>query len=195
VSPGLPQPRVPPGTEAGAKARSIVLIGMMGSGKSAVGGALASRLRRELIDLDALVEATAGRSVAEIFAEEGEAGFRRREAAAVAEAVRRPGAVIACGGGVVLDPASVALLRDAGAVIWLQVTPRIAAQRLGSDAGRPVLGAMTGDLGDRLAVLNAARGPAYAAAAHIAIDGDADVETVAGRVLAVVASAPAAAAS
>lgn len=199
MSPRLPQtpvaPRIAPGAPprgySGTDARGIVLIGMMGAGKSAVGAALATRLRRELIDLDALIEAAAGRPVADIFAEEGEAGFRRREAAAVAEAVGRPGPVIACGGGVVLNPASVALLREAGVVIWLQVTPQVAAQRLGSDAGRPVLGAMGGDLTHRLALLGAQREPAYAAAAHVGVDADADVETVAARVLAAAASAPA----
>jgi shikimate kinase len=163
--------------------RAIVLIGMMGSGKSAVGLALAGRLGRNFVDVDACIEADAGRTVAAIFREEGEAGFRDREREAILEATKTKNAVIACGGGAVLDPANVAALHAHGTIVWLRVTPEAAAERLGSDQGRPVLEAMEGELSDRLAHLIARRGPAYEAAADFTVQADGPVEQVAEAIL------------
>lgn len=189
--PGDGGPAQPAGSPGPAAPGAIVLIGMMGSGKSEVGRVLAERLGCDYCDLDQVIEAGAGRSVATIFAEEGESGFRRREAAVVndtAAAVRAgvgPG-VIAGGGGVVLDPANAEALRGAGTVVWLQVTPAVAAARLGSGEGRPVLAAMDGSLEERIAALAAGREGAYRAAAHHAIDAGGSPEQVATTVLALV---------
>ena len=166
--------------------RGIVLVGMMGSGKSAVGQALAERLDRELVDLDALVEAGAGRPVVTIFEEEGEAGFRAREAAAVRAATARSPGVLSCGGGVVLDPENVAALRRYGTVVWLRVSPEVAAARLGDDQGRPVLRGMSGRLVERLASLTAAREAAYRAAADAVVDADGSLDDVVEEVVAAV---------
>ena len=180
--PGDGGPSLPP--------RPIVLIGMMGSGKTEVGRVLAERLGCGFADLDRQIEAAAGRSVATIFAEEGEAGFRRRESAAVTEiaaAVRAgtgPG-VIAGGGGVVLDPTNAETLRRAGTVVWLQVTPAVAASRLGGPEGRPILEALPGDLEGSIATLIAERAGAYRAAAHHAVDASGPPDEVAAAVLAV----------
>ena len=163
---------------------SIVLIGMMGSGKSAVGAALAGRLGWELVDVDHLIEAAAGRPVPAIFAEEGEPAFRAREAAAIREAAATPGAVIACGGGAVLDPANVEVLRAAGTVVWLEVSPSVAARRLGTAEGRPVLAAMSGDLADRLATLCSERDAVYRGAADVIVKADGPVEEAVAAVLA-----------
>ena len=166
--------------------RGIVLVGMMGSGKSAVGQALAERLDRELVDLDALVEAGAGRPVVTIFEEEGEAGFRAREAAAVRAATARSPGVLSCGGGVVLDPENVAALRRYGTVVWLRVSPEVAAARLGDDQGRPVLRGMTGRLVERLASLTAAREAAYRVAADAVVDANGPLHDVVEEVVAAV---------
>ena len=160
-----------------------MLIGMMGSGKSSVGDVLARRLGRTLVDVDVLIEAAAGRSIAQIFADEGEASFRTWERAAIQKASAVPGAVIACGGGAVLDPDNVASLRAAGTVVWLQVSPEVAARRLGSDEGRPVLRAISGELAERLRTLIARRADAYAAAADMVVDADGPAEAVADAVL------------
>lgn len=162
----------------------MVLIGMMGSGKTEVGRRLAAALDLEFVDVDAIVEEEAGRSVSEIFSVEGEAGFRAREAAAVAAVAGRPGLVVAGGGGVVLDPANAAALRRAATVVWLRVSPGVAAARLGTDAGRPVLSTRGGDLESRLAALLGERSPAYQAAAHLAVDADGPADEVAGAVAA-----------
>jgi shikimate kinase len=159
---------------------------MMGSGKSAVGQALAERLDRELVDLDALIEAGAGRPVGTIFEEEGEVGFRARESAAVRAATARSPGVLSCGGGVVLDPDNVAALRAFGTVVWLRVSPDVAARRLGDDRGRPVLRAMSGSLAQRLASLSAQREAAYRAAADAIVDADAPLDEVVEEVVAAV---------
>lgn len=153
-------------------ARNLVLIGARASGKTAVGEALARRLKRPFVDLDQVLVAEAGRSIAEIVAQEGWPGFRRREKELVARYARRPGQVLAPGGGAVLDPENVALLREHGLVIWLTATPERLRERLrqdqGSQAFRPSL---TGaDPAAEMAQVLAEREPLYRAAAHLVVD-------------------------
>ncbi len=121
--------------------RHLVLVGLMGVGKSTVAAAVAKRLRRPLVDTDREVERRTGRSVREIFAEDGEAAFREMEADVVRDALasERP-AVIAAAGGVVLSEASRALLRRPGArVVWLCATPGLLHQRVQRSGHRPLL--------------------------------------------------------
>lgn len=117
----------------------IVLTGFMGTGKSEVGRRLARRLGRAFVDTDELIEARAGKPVAAIFADDGEAAFRRLEREAVAEAAGRGDAVIAVGGGAVVDPANVAVLRAAGVVICLTAHPETILARIGHGSARPLL--------------------------------------------------------
>ena len=98
---------------------SIVLIGMPGSGKTTVGEALARLTGREAIDLDARIEEAAGRSIPEIFAAEGESGFRAREAAAAEEAGKRTGVILLTGGGIVKTAANYAVLHQNGRIYQL----------------------------------------------------------------------------
>ncbi|HEY8217335.1 MAG TPA: shikimate kinase [Acidimicrobiia bacterium] len=166
-----------------AARRHLVLVGLMGAGKTTVGARCAERLGRPLVDTDEIVVATSGQSVPELFASEGEAGFRVRERAALVDACAAPEPlVIACGGGAVLDPENRATMRAAGLVVWLRASPRELAARVGDGSGRPLLtGAPTADALERLV---AVRTPAYEAAAHAVVDTDGlDPETVAGRVL------------
>ncbi len=160
---------------------NIVLIGPMGSGKSAVGRAVARRLGRPFVEMDEVVEAEAGRSVAEIFAEEGESGFRAREAAAVREAARMPQAVIACGGGVVLDEDNVVALRSCGLVLYLKVSPGVAARRVGDGKGRPLLSG--GEVETRLAEIINERAYLYERAAECQVDADLPLDAVVASVL------------
>ena len=140
---------------------TLWLIGMMGAGKSTVGMMAAGDLGLPFVDLDERVAAEAGMAVPDIFAAEGEEGFRRRERAAVA-AVAGTAAVVACGGGVVLAEGNVARLRASGMVVWLDAPASQLEERVAGGAGRPLLPAEAGGLGAILA----ARLPAYAAAAH-----------------------------
>ena len=153
----------------------------MGAGKSEVGDALAGRLGRMLLDTDLLVEQVAGMPIPEIFAREGELGFRALEAGAVRQAAAVPGAVIACGGGVVLDPANVHVLRRSGVIVYLRVSPAVAAARVGDGAGRPLLAG--GDPAGRLAAVIEERSNLYEAAADLTVDADAPADAVAEAIV------------
>jgi shikimate kinase len=153
----------------------------MGAGKSEVGAILAGRLSRPLVDTDELVESVAGMPIPLIFEHEGERGFRALEAGAVRHAAAVPGAVIACGGGTVLDPANVHVLRKAGTVVYLRVSPEVAAARVGDGRGRPLLAGA--DPGARLAAVIGERSEAYERAAHVVVDADAPAEAVAAEIL------------
>jgi shikimate kinase len=111
-------------------ARVVTLIGLMGAGKTRVGGNAAAAVDRVFVDTDRLVARDAGRTITDIFATEGEAGFRRRERAAVEAATATPGAVVSVGGGAVLDERNVARMRAAGHVVWLYAEPETLARRL-----------------------------------------------------------------
>lgn len=149
-----------------ARADHIALVGPTGAGKSSVGRALADLLGRPFVDLDQAVEAAAGARVALVFEHEGEAGFRRREAAALAAALAAPvPALIACGGGVVLDPANRALLREQALVVHLVATVEEQLARLARDRLRPLL--QVPDRRARLHSLAEQREPLYAATAHL----------------------------
>jgi len=121
--------------------RHIALMGFMGSGKTTVGAELAQRLGFAFVDTDRLVEMTAGRTIAQIFAAEGEGGFRRRERAALRWALAAPRPqVIALGGGAVEDSGNVAWLHRHAWLVWLAVTWSQAQARLRRQAAaRPLL--------------------------------------------------------
>lgn len=140
----------------------VVLVGLMGSGKSTVGPLVARRLSRPFLDADIELEQVTGRSIPEIFADRGEAGFRALESEVLTQLLGRgDDAVIGAGGGLVLAPANRQLLRDAGAaVVWLQADPVVLAARVGADQGRPVLG-QDPDRVATLTRLSVERAPAY----------------------------------
>src|SRR5436190_16207891 len=98
----------------------LFLVGFRGSGKSTVAGLVAQRLGWQAVDADAVLEALAGKTIRDIFTEEGEAGFRSREEMVLQDLCRRPKHVIATGGGVVLAQSNRELLRKFGKVVWLQ---------------------------------------------------------------------------
>lgn len=126
---------------------NIVLVGFMGAGKSEVGRHLAERTGRSYIDTDELVEAE-GTKIADIFASEGERGFRERERRAVQRAARARRAVIATGGGAVLDPANVKALRRTGVVVYLRVGTDELLSRLERSGSRPLLRSAEGGATD-----------------------------------------------
>lgn len=119
---------------------SVVLIGPPGSGKSTVGALLAERLGLALHDTDEAVEATAGRSVADIFVEDGEPAFRALEREAVLRALAEPDGVVSLGGGAVMQEEVAGALRTGEhRVVFLDVTIADAAPRVGFDGSRPLL--------------------------------------------------------
>jgi len=171
-------------------ARPIALIGLMGAGKTSVARVLGERLGVGVADLDGMIEAVEGCSVAELFERAGEAWFRRREGELLAEAIRSGVRVVACGGGVVLDPERRRLLRERCRVVWLEARPETAAARLeaaGPDPAsvRPLLAGQPAR--ERLETLLRERAPLYAEAAHARVPTDGrSAEQVADAVLAAV---------
>ena len=166
----------------------VILTGFMATGKSEVGRRLARRLGRPFVDLDKLVETAAGKPVAAIFAAEGETRFRQLERDAVEEACRLPDAVIATGGGTMLDPENRRRLASAGPNVCLAAPPEEILRRIGDPASRPLLANANGG-SDRLArirTLLAERAPVYALATHSVDTAGLDVDAVVARVCALV---------
>ena len=150
--------------------KHLVLVGLMGAGKTTVGEACASRLGRAFVDTDDVVVALAGAPIDQIFATRGEASFRDIERHAVADVCASPEPlVVACGGGTVVDADNRKRLRDAGIVVWLRAPVDVLAARVGDDAARPLL---AGDPRGTLARLSASREAAYEAAADVTVDTD-----------------------
>lgn len=151
--------------------RTIVLTGLMGTGKTAVGRILAQRLGRPFVDTDAIVERETGMSIPELFASDGERAFREEEAAAIRHNAALRGQVIAVGGGAVVDRRNVTHLRSTGDIVLLTGAVDVLRARIEADgvAGRPLL-ADAEDLTARLARLGEERSEAYRAAAATTID-------------------------
>jgi len=146
----------------------VFLVGMMGAGKTTIGRCLARVLGRDFIDLDHELEARCGVRVPVIFEIEGEAGFRRREAAALQECTQRRGVVLATGGGAILAPENRRLLRERGVVVYLRASVDELYRRTCRDRNRPLLA--TADPRATLRQLLALREPLYTEAAHLVVD-------------------------
>ncbi|RPE80989.1 shikimate kinase [Vulcaniibacterium tengchongense] len=161
-------------------AANLILVGPMGAGKSCIGRRLAERYGLRALDLDREIERRAGADIPTIFAHEGEAGFRARERAALAEALAQDGLVLATGGGVVLDAGNRARLRAGGFVVHLQVDVERQLRRLAHDRSRPLLA--RGDREQVLRELAATRAPLYAEVADLGFDtGDGSAAEAAAR--------------
>jgi len=118
---------------------NIILIGFMGTGKSAVGERLAARLEREFIDIDRRIEEVAGHSIPELFRLEGEAGFRDRESQILRSLLGSQSAVIATGGGIMGRDENVRLLRALGKLVCLTARPEMILERTRPWEDRPLL--------------------------------------------------------
>jgi shikimate kinase len=151
---------------------NLILIGYRATGKTTLARLLAERLGWEWIDADDQIERRAGKSIARIFAEDGEPAFRDREAAILAELCRRERLVLATGGGAPLRAESRRAMRAAGTVVWLKARPESIHARMTADAttaGRRPQLTSKGALEEIVHLLEV-REPAYRAAAHLEID-------------------------
>jgi shikimate kinase len=161
----------------------LVLVGLMGAGKTTVGERCAELLGRPFVDTDDLVVAAAGVPFDEIWSTEGERGFRVRERLAVADAAASPTPlVISCGGGAVLDADNRRALRAHGVVVWLLASTAELASRLVHDESRPLL--VGADKTATLERLGAQREAAYEGASHVQVDTEGrTVDEVAATVI------------
>jgi len=166
--------------------RTVVLVGMMGAGKTAVGRRLAKVLGWPFKDADAAIEAAAGTSIANIFAEIGESAFRVKERQVVARLLSGERMVLALGGGAFIDPQTRALVRERALSIWLRADLEVLARRTGRPGKRPLLA--QGDPRTVLADLLAQRTPIYAQADVIIDSGKGPVGAVVADVLAALAA-------
>jgi shikimate kinase len=139
--------------------RSIVLVGMMGAGKSSVGRRLAARLSIPFVDADAEIELAANMSIPDIFATKGEPYFRQGEARVIARLLEQGPQVLATGGGAFMNADTRALIRQKGVSVWLRAELDILLKRIKRRSDRPLL--KTGDPAETLAHLMAQRYPVY----------------------------------
>ena len=153
--------------------QNIVLIGMPGSGKSTIGALLAKKLGRTLVDADAEIEQLAGKTIPEIFAQDGEDAFRNWETQVLAELGKRSGLVIATGGGCVTRQRNYPLLHQNGCIVWLQRDIQV----LPTD-GRPL--SQANDLGD----MYTKRKPLYEDFADFSADNNSTPEATVSAILA-----------
>lgn len=147
---------------------NIILVGLMGAGKTTIGRLLAKRLGKRFVDADHEVEARTGVSIPVIFEIEGEAGFRRRESQVVEDLCRDSGLVIATGGGVVLSPGNREAIKGGGFVVYLCAPPELLYARTRNDRNRPLL--QVADPLGRLRELYGQRDPLYREVADMVID-------------------------
>lgn len=147
---------------------SIILVGMMGAGKTTIGRQLAHVLGRQFLDLDHEMEARCGVRVALIFDIEGEAGFRKRETALLDECSQYRGMVLATGGGAVLAPENRRILKERGTVVYLRAGVDELFRRVARDRTRPMLKAS--DPRQRIVDLLAQREPLYEEVADVTLD-------------------------
>ena len=163
--------------------RTVVLVGMMGAGKTAVGGALARMLGVPFIDSDDEIVRAANMSIAEIFARDGEAFFRRKEGQVLARLMAGPPAVLSTGGGAFLCSENRRIIAERGVSVWLKVDLELLWTRVRGRTTRPLL--RTADPRGTLAALLEARAPVYALA-DVTVEAEAgnSVEASARKVLA-----------
>jgi len=121
------------------KSTCIILTGFMGTGKTAVGEALAKRLGYKFLDTDLMVEEETGKTITEIFDKEGEAAFRVHEKKMVKKALGKEKVVVATGGGAIVDPENLKLMKEKGFVVGLSSAPEVILERISKMDTRPLL--------------------------------------------------------
>lgn len=163
--------------------KPVVLVGLMGAGKSAVGRRLAARLGIPFIDADAEIEKAAGCTISEIFERDGEESFRDGERRVIARLLdSEPVHVLATGGGAFVDPETRALIRNEGISLWLRADLDVLFERVNRRSHRPLL--KTADPKGTLAVLMEKRYPVYAEADITVESGDGPIGAMVDKVLA-----------
>jgi len=169
--------------------RSLVLVGLMGCGKSSIGKRLAARLALPFVDADEEIERVAQMSISEIFAEHGEAFFRDREAKVIARLLSAGPQVLATGGGAFMAPETRGRIRESGISIWLRADLSVLMRRVGKRDSRPLLKAA--DPETVMRELIAARYPVYAEADITVESRDVPHEAIVTEIVEALAGHPA----
>ena len=174
---------------SGRLRRMVVLVGMMGSGKTAIGRALATRLAAPFLDSDAEIEAAAAASIAEIFARDGEAFFRRRESEVLERLLEGPPAVLSTGGGIFLRPRNRELIAARAVSVWLDAELDTLWDRVRQKDTRPLL--RSPDPRATLARIHGERAPVYALAdLRVRTEPSFSIEQTTARVIEALATRP-----
>lgn len=160
--------------------RNIVLVGFMGTGKTTIGNLLAEQTGMPLVDMDAMVEKRAGKSINEIFAEDGEPRFRVLEREIVRELSAQGSQVVSTGGGIVLNPDNIADYEKTGLVVCLLASAEEILARVQHDDTRPLL---AGDKQDKIVQLLETRRPLYEAITHKVDTNGLAPETIAAQII------------
>lgn len=154
-----------------SKPNKIFLIGPMGAGKSTIGRMLSEQLQTPFIDMDEVIVERAGRSIPEIFKEDGEPAFRAIESAVLGElCASTEGGIVATGGGAVLSSGNRERMQASGRVVWLDVSPEAAARRIAGDTNRPLLHGV--DALEKARQLDGERRPLYISIADVHVETD-----------------------
>lgn len=164
-----------------AKHLRIILTGFMGTGKTAVGAALAKKLGYDFLDLDLMVEGETGKTVTEIFEKEGEPSFRGYEKKMLKKALEREKIVVATGGGAIVDPENLKLMKERGVVVGLAADPEAIFKRVAEMQTRPLL--KTKDQMKKIKNLLSERSPYYRAADVIVDTTSRSVEATVDEIL------------
>ena len=169
--------------------KTVVLVGMMGAGKTAVGRALAARLGVPFLDSDAEIESAANMTIPEIFARDGEAFFRTKESQVIARLLDEEKGILSTGGGAFLAEGNRQMISDRGVSVWLRADLEVLWNRVRHKDTRPLL--RTADPHATLRALYEARVPVYAQADLVAdSDGETAIEDMVDRVLAALVTRP-----
>lgn len=168
--------------------RSVVLVGLMGAGKSNIGRRLAARLGLPFFDSDPEIEAAAGETIEEIFANRGERVFREGERRVITRLLAQPVHVLATGGGAFMDPETRTLIGRRGVSLWLRADLDVLAARVARRSNRPLL--KQGDPRAILAELIERRYPVYAGADVVIDSGTGSPEATVTRAIAALAACP-----
>jgi shikimate kinase len=174
---------------AGRLKKTVVMVGMMGAGKTAVGRALAQRLDVPFLDSDAEIESAANMTVQEIFTRDGEPFFRQKESQVIGRLLKEKCGILSTGGGAFLSEANRRTISEHGVSVWLNAEIGVLWSRVKHKETRPLL--RTADPRATLAEIYAARVPIYAQAdLSVVSDGRASIEEMVDRVVSVLATRP-----
>lgn len=161
--------------------KNIVLIGFMGTGKTAVGRRLAARLGRRFVDTDAAIEEVTGKTVAQIFARDGVTRFRSEETLLAGKLSMQEGLVISTGGGMVLNPENVSCLKENGVLIALTASPEVIYQRVKNKKNRPLL--QKSEMRERIEELLEERAGVYDVAEYTMDTSKANIDQTVDQIL------------